>query len=622
MASGRDAASRHLATAWVRSSFSPTCWNYAHAWAICADKDLRGCVVHAINRFNHWAFPGKIRFMQRFDVDHLMSLAGKAAFARGTEYATSGAVTLVLADRNGVQALVHGSEAYRVRLKGAGRRVTGECTCPAFERDGWCKHLVAVALVANNTDTETPDRRSVIRKHLIDMGAEALSELLMDIAERDMSVLRRLDLLVSAATTPPAKHVQRLRAELGKLLRPQRFIDWEQTPDWVEEVLQILDQITPLLTQGSALAAKELVEALIDGLPNALEQIDDSDGGSHRIIECATNLHLKACQALHPDPIKLAEALFTREWNDPLGSFDAASETYAEILGEAGLKAYRHLAEAALAKLPAIGRAGADPNARDRHRLITILDRFAMREGDLDRRLALRRAALAQPHDYLRFARFCLEQGRPAIASQAAEEAVWLFEDDDTSALLELLADSLVAEGRQADAISALWRGFEKTPKSSLFQALLKLGAPDATTRALALLRPRITAQDRVKDWRKAALVELAVEILIASGCLSEAWDMVDQHGIGDSLLMGLAEASQETLPQEAARAYRAVIERCIGQTNRDGYERAYALLKRLAAVEAPALHRAYVEALRLRHRPKRSLLSLLDRYLARLSGA
>ena len=83
--------------------------------------------------------------MPRFDPDRLRVLAGDAAFARGVAYAEAGAVTLLGERADEVVAIVHGSDDYRVRLRGSGTRLAGDCTCPAFERDGWCKHLVAVA---------------------------------------------------------------------------------------------------------------------------------------------------------------------------------------------------------------------------------------------------------------------------------------------------------------------------------------------------------------------------------------------------------------------------------------------------------------------------------------------
>lgn len=563
------------------------------------------------------------RAMSRFDPKHLKQMAGEAAYARGAAYAASGVVTIVMADASGIHALVRGSETYRVRLAGKGRDLTGECTCPAFERDGWCKHLVAVALVANEAGTEEmPDRRSAIRSHLTGLGAETLADMLLDLAERDMALLRRLDLAASATTTSPAEHAGRLRQELRHVLRPRDFIPWDEAADWVEEVLDALEQIPPLIAQGEAAEAKSLVEAVLDDLPQALEQVDDSGGGGTELLERAAALHLLACQALRPDPMELAEELLEREWDDPFGTFNGASETYADLLGDAGLAAYRRLAEAALAKLPPIGRGSEDLKAHDRRRLVEILDRFAARDGDVDRRIALRRATLAQAQDHLSFARFCLEQGRPALALQAAEEGVWLFEDRSATTLVEFLAERLVAEGRPADAIAALWRGFENAPAFSLFRGLLALAAPDAADRALAHLRARLKVLGSTDRWNSAALVEMEINILMATARLPEAWETARRHTIADSILRRLAEASEATLPQDAAAAYRAVIERSIGQTNRGGYEEACRLLARLAALEAATSHRAFVAELRLRHRPKRSLLPMLDRHLASLPEA
>ncbi|MBX9749277.1 MAG: SWIM zinc finger family protein [Roseococcus sp.] len=558
--------------------------------------------------------------MPRFDPKHLKQMAGEVAYTRGAAYAASSVVTIVMADASGIHALVRASETYRVRLGGKGRDLNGECTCPAFERDGWCKHLVAVALVANDAGMEEmPDRRSAIRRHLVGLGAEALVDMLLDLAERDMALLRRLDLAASAASTSPAEHAGRLRQELRHVLRPRDFIPWDEAADWVEEVLGALEQVPPLIAQGEAVEVKSLIEAVLDDLPQALEQVDDSGGGGTELLERAAELHLVACQKLRPDPVELAEELFEREWDDPFGTFNGASEIYADLLGDAGLATYRRLAEAAYAKLLPIGRGGEDPKAHDRRRLVAILDRFAARDGDVDRRIALRRGTLASAHDHLNFARFCLEQDRPAIALQAAEEGAWLFDDRSATGLVEFLAERLVAEGRPADAIAALWRGFARAPAFSLFRALLALAAPDAADRALVHLRTRLEALAPADHWNSATLVEMELNILMATARLAEAWEAARRHSIADSLLLRLAEASEATLPQDAAIAYRAVIERSIGQTNRGGYEEACRLLARLAGLEAAEPHRAFVAELRLRHRPKRSLLPMLDRHLATL---
>ena len=561
--------------------------------------------------------------MPRFALDRLRLLAGDAAFARGEAYHAQGAVSLLSSAGEEILAVVRGGQDYRVRLRGGGggSRISGDCTCPAFDRDGWCKHLVAAALAANAGGEELRDLRGDIRAHLLGLGAEALADMLLDLAERDPAMLRRLDLAASAARAPVAEHAAKLREALRDGLRPRHYVDYDEAGGWTGELLDALDQVPALITGGAADEAKDLLESVLDELPDALEQVDDSDGGGTEILERAAALHLEACRRLRPDPLELAAELFERASDDAFGTFDRAEETYAELLGAAGLAEYRRLAEAAHARLPSIGRNRADPKPADRRLLTEILDRFAAREGDLDRRIALRRAALAGARDYLDLARFCLEQGRPTLALEVAEDGAWLFEDATGTALVGFLAERLVAEGRREQAVAALWRGFERAPAFSLFRALQALTAPEAADRALSVLRARRAAMNKADRWRLGALIQLELEILMAAARLAEAWEVTQSLELHDDMLMRLARASEGSLPGKAAHVYRAVVERQIGLTGRRGYEEACRLLGRLAALEPAAEHAAYVAALRARHRAKRSLLPMLDRHLAERNG-
>src|SRR5260370_37085784 len=89
----------------------------------------------------------------RFDVAVLRDVAGEKVFARGAAYHEDGHVEIVTFDRTRVLARVVGSEVYRCELVGAGKKFSGECSCPAFSDWGFCKHLVATALAANSLDS-------------------------------------------------------------------------------------------------------------------------------------------------------------------------------------------------------------------------------------------------------------------------------------------------------------------------------------------------------------------------------------------------------------------------------------------------------------------------------------
>jgi len=139
----------------------------------------------------------------RFDVATLHELAGEKVFARGIEYHEEERVEIVSIDRSRVQARVVGSEVYRSELKGAGKNFSGACSCRAFTDWGFCKHLVATALAANDLSPEATEqatsRLSKIRDHLRSKGIEPLIEMIVKLAENDPDLLRSLELQTAAA---------------------------------------------------------------------------------------------------------------------------------------------------------------------------------------------------------------------------------------------------------------------------------------------------------------------------------------------------------------------------------------------------------------------------------------
>src|ERR1700679_3062915 len=89
--------------------------------------------------------------LPHFDVATLKRLAG-GAFVRGQAYHREGRVEILAIEPRRVLATVTGTEDYRVNLLGKGETIKGECDCPAFDDYGFCKHMVATALSANESD--------------------------------------------------------------------------------------------------------------------------------------------------------------------------------------------------------------------------------------------------------------------------------------------------------------------------------------------------------------------------------------------------------------------------------------------------------------------------------------
>ena len=427
--------------------------------------------------------------MARFPIKRLRDLADEPAFTRGEDYFRRGKVSIFSADAAGVLAEVRGTETYRVHLTAPGKAFGGDCTCPAFDREGWCKHLVATALAANAAGDDLPDRRAPIRAHLLGLGAAALADMLLDLAWQDAALLRKLDLAARGAAATPADQAALLQEQLRDALAEGCDADYGYTGDWLEDVEAVIEQL-PALIETRRRGRGEDDDRRHPGRPAG--RAGDAGG------RVATGLRpARPRRGAAPRRLPRARARAARP-----GAGGVRTRGGRRRLRGCGGPLRGYPRRDRPGGIPPAGRGRPrTPAARQirggfgradiqRPALVRILDHFAEREGDLDRRIALRRGEACDARSCLALARFCLEQGRPDLALQAAEDAAWLHAEDwDAEALTLFLAERLVAAGRQADAVAALWRRFEAHPSAGIFAALRARAGPDAVDRALDLLR-------------------------------------------------------------------------------------------------------------------------------------
>lgn len=142
-------------------------------------------------------------------------------------------------DGSRLRARVIGSERYRCELRGQGENITGSCSCPAFTDFGFCKHLVATALVATASTAgglPVPDRFQPVRAHLHRLGETRLIEMILDLADHDPALFDRLEIAASAASGDPATLGKRLADALKRALHTGRFADYAVAGDWAQGV--------------------------------------------------------------------------------------------------------------------------------------------------------------------------------------------------------------------------------------------------------------------------------------------------------------------------------------------------------------------------------------------------
>jgi hypothetical protein len=554
----------------------------------------------------------KTKDRRRFDVKALRELAGDKVFARGEDYHRDGQVAILSIRADRVVAQVSGSEDYRTELTGLGENIEGQCSCRAFADWGFCKHMVATALAANAAGPEAEaagaGALARIRDHLRQKGVDELVDIILELAERDATLLHRLELTAATFDSDDAALEPRLRKLLDDATRTRSYIEYRQAPNWAARVDAALDTIEQLASGGRAGVAFKLAERAIDRIVKAIGSIDDSDGHCGGLLERARDIHLKAAETARPDAVALARNLFARQMADDYDTFYAAAALYADVLGEAGLNEYRRLANEAWGKLDSRrpGRSQ-DDISDDYRRLTPILDFFAERAGDLETRIALRAKDLSSAWQYLQLAEFCRENGRDQEALRRAEEGLWIFEDQaPDERLLFFTVDLLVKAHRKADAEAHLWRAFEKAPSFELYGRLRRIGGKAGTERVIEWLKSRLVKKTR-SDWHYPA--DLLVRVLTHEKMYDAAWATVRQHQASSSARQELAKASETTHPGEALETYAVRVEELI---NSGSYADAVKLVGRMAPLRNAAEQASYIAALKARHGRKRNLMKLL----------
>jgi uncharacterized Zn finger protein len=551
----------------------------------------------------------------RFDVDAVRDFAGGKTFARGEGCFAAGQVTLLVIEPERVVAEVAGTEDYHTELLGSGEEIDGTCSCPAFENSGFCKHMVAVALAVNAAPSHPAageaNMLGRIRSHLAGLGLDALVEMIVDLAERDSALLRRLDISAAASQGDDGVAIMRLRKALEAATRTRGFVEYREARNWALGVEEVLDTIAGLVPAGRGSVALAAAEHALDRIADCMGAIDDSDGHCGALMHRAQDIHLDAARAVRPEPVGLARNLFERETNDAYDVFAGAAEGYEDVLGEAGLAEYRRLAMEAWRTVPSSpgGRRGT-PATGHSFALRGILDFFAERDGDIDARIALRAANLTTAWSYLGIARFCEQMGRQAEALRWAEEGLWMFEDErPDERLLFFVAERLAQAGRTADAEAHLWRTFGKAPSLECFARLRTLGGDAARDRALALLEADLASARRPTS---ATTADLLVRIQMREGRHDAAWATVRLHGASKEVKEALARDSEATHPAEAVQVYRESVERLAAFGGDDSYRKAVDLLARMGALRGADEHATDLAAIKARHGRKRNFMKLL----------
>jgi uncharacterized Zn finger protein len=560
-------------------------------------------------------------------------LAGSTSFHRGEDYFGGGHVRSLEEHRGAVVAKVDGTETYRVRLWLEKTELAYSCSCPASEDGSFCKHCVAVglAVVAGRTAPEAkPARKAAItlddvRAFLDGLEKQALVDLLMNRAMYDGELQHELFVRAATDTKRRGVNVAAIRETIDRVVDIGDFVDWRGARSYVGGVEDLVDSLEKMHGQGHSVELVDLIEHALARVERAIEQVDDSDGEVGGLLQRLQQLHHTACEKANVDRVALARRLFAWELRSGYDVFAGAASTYADVLGEAGLREYRKLAEAEWKKVPSLG-----PNQKDadqygrRYRITAMMEGFARRDGSLDALVQVRSRDLSSPYSFLRVAELFREAKDYDRARSWAEKGLKAFPGHRDTRLRQFLAEEYQRARRGDDAIDLVWQEFVDRPSLETFKSLKsyaqKIRSWDSwRDKALAHVRADIRKRSNGarSNWFKPDR-SLLVEIFLWEKDVEAAWTEARAGGCNASLWFELARHLEKDEPAAAAEIYAARIEPTIGQMGNHAYQEAVRLLQKMrllfAAGKTPERFDEMLAGVRERHARKRNFIRLLDR--------
>jgi hypothetical protein len=327
-------------------------------------------------------------------------------------------------------------------------------------------------------------KKTVTFDNLAALGLERLAAILVDLADADAEIKRRLRLGLAAQAGGDT-----IAAEIGKritaLKNARSFVDWQKRRDFVKD----LDLQRTMIVERVAMTRPELALDLIWRFMALAEpvinRVDDSNGSVGDVFRSACeDLGVIAVKA-RPDPIDLADRVFAALSANDYGVFDGLVKAIVPALGEVGIA---HL-KTRLAQ--ALASAGSKAGGRDGHAsaMRHALQEIADSQSDVDAYIALVPVEdRDRSHMGTEIGRRLLDAGRAAEALAALERArpkqrVHRADDDDDLYLAmygpestweEVYIEALDATGQKEQAQTLRWKAFENRLASKQLRVYLK----------------------------------------------------------------------------------------------------------------------------------------------------
>jgi uncharacterized Zn finger protein len=520
----------------------------------------------------------------------IAKLVDEKTLARGGDYFKRGAVTLVEVLPSEVVAEVLGTDSYDVRIYAADKGKLGyECNCPMGHDGVFCKHCVATALAwfgqgeivaADGSGSDKGEARGqkprakgrphtqaeVIQSFLQTKDAHELRDLLMQASQQNKPLR---DKLLMMARTSGGADMASLRDTVRHATRSSGFMGGHESARYARQLEDLAEMLAARISDGDK-GLVEVIELAINKAERALLHIDDSNGYVMPAILSLQRVHLKACTALRPDPLKLAFRLFAYQQEGEWDVFHSVLPQYLDALGPLGLQRYEQLLRERWEPLPTLTAADAGaPWDTKRFRVEAAMETFARTTGEVSFVAHVLKKNLSSPMRYLMLAQLYFEDDMPDDALHFAMEGLDAFKHEHRTKELAEIAIELQLNAGDKDAAQAIaWAQFAARPGAAAFYELMAVAEQLGRKRELEkqalwkfeeLMRAAEAAPESTNIWRPGPRSEL-LAIAIREGRSDWAWDLYMGGQTAVQLWQPLAELRATTHPNDALALYRKLL--------------------------------------------------------------
>lgn len=332
--------------------------------------------------------------------------------------------------------------------------------------------------------------KTLTKDALAALGADRLAALLMELADADPDIARRVRLAVAAAEGPEAV-ARQVRKRFAALRRSTKFLNWNRTRPLARELGDLRDVITDDIAPVAPGLALDLIWEFLALAEPTHERCDDSNGDIGIQFTFVVDAIGETAGRAKPDPTLLAEQVFEAIQANGYGQYDGLIGALGPALGDAGLVHLKGRVEA-LAEQPietppedereVVGWSSSGPvyrdtiarSSRDTTVRMALAD-IADASGDVDAYVAtLSEAARTAPGVAVDMAGRYLAAGRAGEAL-AALEAVSPDRPAFANGAVDAMKVAVLEHLGRADEAQALrWGAFEARLETGALREYLK----------------------------------------------------------------------------------------------------------------------------------------------------